>query len=336
MEKEHKIQSQKSKVFLYIIAGFFTIGIWIYIGNNFMPQEKKDRNEFMFTNPALQTDLWENIMRWENINLEHIFTTYEQEKIAKWDILNLSVYFRDLNNGNWFGTEEKEMFSPASLMKLPLLLAYYKQSEYDPSLLQKKLKFTINWTMDDYTQNIKPENRLVPWKEYTIEEIMRQMIIHSDNEASIFLERNIHIDEFKKVFMDIWLFFPPIISWNFDNNIRVVDYAAFFRILFNASYLNKENSQKVLWMLTQTTFKDGLIKGVNDTNIKVSHKFGERSIFGNNWIERMQLHDCGIVYYPNHPYILCIMTRWYEFETLKKVIEDVSNITYKKINETYN
>ena len=336
MKKEHKIQSQKSKMFLYIIAVFFAIGIWIYIGNNFMSQEKKDRNDFVFTNPALQTDLWENIMRWENINLEHIFTTYAEDKIAKWDILNLSVYFRDLNNGSWFGTEEKEMFSPASLMKLPLLLAYYKQSEYDPGFLQKKLIFTINWTMDDYTQNIKPENRLVPWKEYTIEEIMRQMIIYSDNEASIFLEKNINIAAFKKVFMDIWLNFPAIISWNFDNNIRVVDYAAFFRILFNASYLNKENSQKVLWMLTQTTFKDGLIKGVNDTNIKVSHKFGERSIFGNNWIERMQLHDCGIVYYPNHPYILCIMTRWYEFETLKKVIENVSNITYKKINETYN
>lgn len=52
--------------------------------------------------------------------------------IAKGDIINLSVYFRNLTNGNWFGIEEKELFSPASLMKLPLLLAYYKLEEQQP------------------------------------------------------------------------------------------------------------------------------------------------------------------------------------------------------------
>ncbi len=30
---------------------------------------------------------------------------------------HISVYFRDLNNGPWFGINEKEEFSPASLLK---------------------------------------------------------------------------------------------------------------------------------------------------------------------------------------------------------------------------
>jgi hypothetical protein len=43
--------------------------------------------------------------------------------------------------------------------------------------------------------------------------------------------------------------------------------------LFNASYLNRENSEKVLNLLTKTDFKDGLVAGVNDKNIAISHKF---------------------------------------------------------------
>lgn len=335
MEKKRTKGIQKNKIVIYIISIFFAIMIWIVIGEIFIPNEKINNNDFVFTNPVLQTNIWENIMKWENINLENYFNDYAKKSIEKWDILNLSVYFRDLNNGNRFGTEEKEMFSPASLMKLPLLLAYYKKSENEPDFLQKKLIFNINWNMDDYKQNIKPEKTLEPWKEYTIDDIINQMIIYSDNQASIFLEEHINTEDFKKVFTDIWITFPEIISWTFDNNIRVIDYASFFRILFNASYLNKEDSQKVLWLLTKVSFKNGLIDGINDTNITISHKFGERTIFGNNWIERMQLHDCWIIYYPNHPYILCIMTRWYDFETLKKVIENASKVVYEKVKKTY-
>lgn len=68
----------------------------------------------------------------KNINLENQLKDYEQDLIAKGDIINLSVYYRNLTNGNWFGIEEKELFSPASLMKLPLLLAYYKLEEQQP------------------------------------------------------------------------------------------------------------------------------------------------------------------------------------------------------------
>jgi len=29
----------------------------------------------------------------------------------------------------------------------------------------------------------------------------------------------------------------------------------------------------------------------------------------------VQLHDCGIVYYPETPYLLCVMTKGWNFET---------------------
>ncbi len=307
--------------------------IWIFWGKQwFWP---KDNLGMKFTSPVLDTDVGENIVANKNINLEYYLEDYENAKRANGDITDLSVYFRNLNNGNRFWTDEKELFSPASLMKLPLLLAYFKKDEIENGFLETKVTFTKNWTSDEYKQNIVPEKRLKTGQQYKIIDIINQMIEYSDNEASIFLEKNITENEFKKVFYDVWIEFPPINNWSFDNNIRVVDYASFFRVLFNASYLNREDSERVLNMLTKTKFKDWLVAGVSDNDILVAHKFGERSIFWNNGIERKQLHDCWIVYYPKHPYVLCMMTRWYDRNKLKSVLQEVSSIVFEKVNDTY-
>ena len=50
---------------------------------------------------------------------------------------HLSLYFRNLKNGPWFGINENASFSPASLMKLPILLMYLKWKEEDPNILQR-------------------------------------------------------------------------------------------------------------------------------------------------------------------------------------------------------
>ncbi|MFZ2151235.1 MAG: serine hydrolase [Candidatus Absconditicoccaceae bacterium] len=335
-EKNNYKQSRKSKKFwvLNIIILFCAVVIGIFLGQKGFGVKKGIGPGL--TNPILNTSIGENLMNNKNINLEYYLNDYERVKIANGDITDLSVYFRNFNNGNRFGVKEKALFSPASLMKLPLLLAYFKKDETENGFLQRKLIFTKNGTSDNYKQNIMPSKRLQVGKEYKLIDIINQMIEYSDNEASIFLEKNIEIDEFKRVFTDIGIEFPPITDGQFDNNIRVVDYSSFFRVLFNSSYLNRENSEKVLNMLTKTKFKDGLVAGISDENILISHKFGERSIFGNNGIERKQLHDCGIVYYPDHPYLLCIMTRGYDRNKLKSVLQEVSSIVFEKVDDTYN
>jgi beta-lactamase class A len=70
-----------------------------------------------------------------------------------------------------------------------------------------------------------------------------------------------------------------------------------------------------------------LVAGV-PAGIPVAHKFGETGQVGG---ER-QLHDCGIVYYPNSPYILCIMTRGNNFEELPNIIKQISSEVYKHVD----
>jgi beta-lactamase class A len=267
-----------------------------------------EKQEEELTNPALNYEYGQSIMDNKEVNLEDFLGKYIQQREYHNQTTHVSVYYRNLNNGNRFGINEKEMFSPASLMKLPLLLVYLKKIEKDPSLRDKQLTYIKGPDAEEYLQNIKPEEMLIDQQIYTIRELLTHMIVYSDNRASTLLERNITLKDYEKAFTENNMLFPKLIDGRFDNNVSVRDYARFFRVLFNASYVNKDLSNYALLLLTQVNFKKGLVTGI-DKNIMIAHKFGERGILSANGVEQKQLHDCGIVYYPDHPYILCLMTR---------------------------
>src|SRR6185436_5295057 len=85
------------------------------------------------------------------------------------------------------------------------------------------------------------------------------------------------------------------------------NYSHLFRALYNGTYLSHDASEKALELLSRTKFSDGIVAGV-PKETTVSHKFGERTL-SLNTSSINELHDCGIVYYPGHPYFLCIMTK---------------------------
>jgi len=114
--------------------------------------------------------------------------------------------------------------------------------------------------------------------------------------------------------------------------MSVKEYASFFRILFNASYLNRDMSTKALRILSAVDYKNGIVAGV-PSSVRVVHKFGERTLGPK--LETKQLHDCGIVYYPNHPYLLCVMTRGSSFESLNEIVTDVSRLIYRELDSQY-
>lgn len=97
---------------------------------------------------------------------------------------------------------------------------------------------------------------------------------------------------------------------------------------YNASYLSKEYSQKVLEMLAAADFKLGLAAGV-PPGVVVANKFGEREGLPD---DQKQLHDCGIIYFPENPYLLCVMmTQGPNFEYLPTIIKMVSKMVYDEV-----
>jgi hypothetical protein len=112
--------------------------------------------------------------------------------------------------------------------------------------------------------------------------------------------------------------------------VSSLKYSQFLRILYGSSYLNEEHSELILGMLAKSTFKDGLVAGLPPT-ITVAHKFGVYEIpdtVNGKEVMTTQLHDCGVVYHAIKPYILCVMTKGKDDESLFRIISTVSKMIY--------
>lgn len=281
---------------------------------------------YVYTNPILDCE-YNNIVN-SDISLFSNETADKVEELKnKFGLDNVSLYFRDLNDGPWVGVGEKEVFSPASLLKVPILVELLHAAENDPTLLDRVVEISSAEINQNIYQNIKPSKPLIVGNKYTLLDVLKSMIEESDNTAVAAILQNIDSDHISHVFKAVGV---PFKDTKTEVNVRVKDYAGFFRILFNASYLSRDMSEKALEILSKSEYDDGIVAGV-PSGVIVAHKFGERKIEGEQ--DTNQLHDCGIVYYPGKPYIICIMTRGNNYEYQGKVIQELSKYIYNEVDK---
>lgn len=251
----------------------------------------------------------------------------EQEKMGAAFVV--SLYFRDLQYGPTFGIDEYKEYAPASLLKLPLMLAYLNLWEERDDILDIQVYFEIS--EQELVQAITPKVSARPGIHYTIEELIELLIKYSDNNSYYVLfnylkQLSPDKDLLYQTYVDLGIIDPES---NLDDAISVKSYAGIFTQLFNSSYFSrKETSERALDLLVDTDFTEGLVAGI-PPGIHVAHKFGERY---DGDIGLRQLHDCGIIYYPQNPYLLCVMTKGDNIAELKKVIADISRMVYEEFN----
>lgn len=245
----------------------------------------------------------------------------------------VSIYFHDLNKSRWAGINEDASYNPASLLKVAVLISYYKKTEEDLNLLNKRFIYTQDLDKSTLALSQGTPSVLQINKNYSVSELIDKMIIDSDNGARSLLLANLDQKSFASVFNSLGMQDPSLI--NFENKfvISPKTYSLFFRVLYNATYLNREMSEKALELLSRVKFKDGLTAGIPN-EIAVAHKFGEYATVNNGIISEQELHDCGIIYYEPSPYFLCIMTKGQDKEKLKSAIKEISQIIYQDFTKS--
>lgn len=240
----------------------------------------------------------------------------------------ISVFFRDLNTRRWFGVNENVNFYPASLAKLPIAMMIYKAAEVNRKILDLELPITDTDLSLNKGQHYTPSASLENGASYPVRELVRRMITYSDN-APVNPLLNASASLREPIFSDLGVYSISTEGLPGRWDITTKNYSNLFRILYNASYLRPEYSDTILGQLSESTFKNALAAGIPE-DIRVAHKFGETSTSdGSPEKSTIILNDCGIIYKPGAPYILCVMTRGEKYEELERIIREISERVYR-------
>ena len=236
---------------------------------------------------------------------------------------NVSIYIEFLNTGSNISINPEVYIWSASLPKLPLAMSVMKKVEYGTWKMDNEL---VLMPIDKDDKSGSEDGSLWEYPvgtRFTVEKLLEELLVNSDNTAQKILFRNMHSDEIEKVTNDLGL----EKLFNQDGKMSAKEYSRFFRSLYSASFLARDSSQKLLEWLDKSSFNQFLSNPIG-SEISFPHKYGE------NVLQRAYA-DSGIVYLPNRPYLITVMVQGSEelsidedIQRTEKFMRQVSKLTY--------
>ena len=270
----------------------------------------------------------------ENHDLENQINNYINGQYKNGNAENISVYFTNLLNGQWSSVNENTEYHPGSMMKVLIMMAYYRELRTNKSLLSQNYVYS-----EDVNQIIKAVPYSTPTdlrlnQNYTVQYLINDMIENSDDGAETLLLKNANQTILNEAYEDFNISAPN--DNTPDYTISVKDYATFLRVLYNSTYLSENSSEAALKIMSESTFKDGLVAGL-PSDITVAHKYGSTidTDSKTQQITGTELHDCGIIYANKYTYELCVMTKAkgnIDIKQLSSVLKGVSSIVYNYVS----
>lgn len=318
-------------VFVFFLTGIFIGGLaifaWLFNDGGAFSLSKihPQKSNYTYINPLLAVDTKEKKQFLQDSVLEEKINNLFIDSKKQGDITEASLYFRDLEAGRWASIQEELSFSPGIFFKIPIMIAYLQGAQGDPGELLKEIVYKSK-------EQDKEKNRtLEDGKKYTVEKIIQGMLNDDDSDAAEVLFDNINTKLLDEIYSDLGIRFKK--NKNEDEFITIKDDALLYRMLYNATYLDRDMSEKALEMLSNASESYGISAGLPG-DISVARKYGERKIvYGGT--EKIQGHDCGIVYYPEHPFILCAMVVGKDTDKIGEILRQVGIFAYQDMRRTY-
>ncbi len=229
-----------------------------------------------------------------------------------------SLYFEYLPSGTSIGIGDDNDLVAASLLKLPMVMNLYKAAE----LGRIDLDSTVTLQASDIDSDYGSLWKMGVGYKLTLRKAASLILTDSDNTATraVFskLKGILKEDEQSMSQLDI--------EQKLQNGQAVINaksYSSILRSLYLSSYLSKSNSEELLDSLTKSKETRRLTRDLPNS-VSVAHKNG---VYNSSWSES----DCGIVYAPKRPYMLCIMVGLPD-EQANDLIASISKEVYEYIS----
>jgi beta-lactamase class A len=226
-----------------------------------------------------------------------------------------AIYFEYLPTGTTIGVNEDRDFTAESLLKVPVVMAYYHKKERlgiktDPTVR------LIPTELNSKFGNLYKKGAGYP---INLADAVKLALQKSDNTASLVVADQISESDFQFVYdgLDI----PEMVTGN-TPIITAQEYSSVLKALYFGSVLNTTDSEQILSLLTQTDFNNLLPSGV-PKGVLVAHKIG--------LVNGEIYQDCGIVYVPQKPYSLCMVSKSNE-KTAQQRMHKLSSMVYQYVS----
>lgn len=272
--------------------------------------------KYKYIRPVIFADYLQEDKSYENI--KSTLNDYINSEKSIGELKSASVYVREFDQGKWFCINPDEEYSPGSMMKIATLLTFLKDSERNPELLNQRILFKAHYSEMPLQKIVT--GQISTGKYYSIKELLEAMIIDSDNDATALLNQIMNASTYFDLLKSLNLSVPN--KEQADYPLTTNQCSRLIRIIFNSSYLEPQNSEYAMNLLTKSKFRDGLAKPL-PSDVVIAHKFGER-IFP----AEQQLHETAIIYSNNKPYMLTVMTKGNDQEKLKIILNSISKSVY--------
>jgi len=228
---------------------------------------------------------------------------------------SVAFYFDYLPTGTTIGVNEDSEFTAASLLKVPVVMAYFHKKERlgitaDPTVSIQQSELNSKYG-DLYKKGAGAQINLG--------DAVKAALQQSDNTASLILADQISDDDFMYVYEGLDI--QP--ATEDKNPIITADrYVSILRALYYSSILNSDDSEYILDLMSKSEFHDMLPSGV-PSDVPVAHKIG--------LIDDQIYSDCGIIYAPQRPYVLCIISKS-DRATAVNRMHDISEAIYDYVS----
>lgn len=254
-------------------------------------QEQHSLTTFKEKYPYLAIDILKDIPNDPMTNFLPLRDTIQKEISPYKD--DFAFYFEYLPTGTSIGVNEDDEFTAASLLKVPVVMAYFHMKER----LNIHEDKTVALKASELNQNYGDLYKKGVGYQLNLDDAVRLALQKSDNTASLVLADQISEEDFQYVYEGLDI---PMVEKDGNPLITAQQYTSIFKALYYSSILTTEDSQKILALLTKTKFTKMLPSGV-PAGVPVAHKIG--------LIDKQIYQDCGIVYIPNRPYLLCMISK---------------------------
>jgi len=283
-----------------VLGAFVLVGIGLFAGisHNHNGALAETKNPF----PLLDTSVNDNSVQQDIINFDPLRQNIKQY-LASLNIPH-SFYFEYLPNGVNIRDGEDQTTIAASLMKTPIVMDLYSLAE------AKKLDLRQTTTIEQDDINNDPEygnpaglspSDLTVGQTITYKQAAYLALHDSNNTA---------IDIVKRIINPLLTSDTDVVSsldvaytnTGSDPSTRVFQisarsYGSIMKCLYYSCFLNPKDSQEVLTDLIGSAGQNELAAGV-PSGVQVAHKIGSA---------QNRQSDCGIVYQPKQPYLVCTM-----------------------------